>query len=136
MEDYLKEAVGIAKAQAAVRNMTAEDIALMVRRLAFGIKGLAERGRQPADAIPHPPIDPKKAIKERTITCLESGRRFKILTRRHLARYGLTPEEYREKWGYAKGTALCSKSLARERRQRIKALKPWEERRKAGAAPA
>ena len=66
---------------------------------------------------------------------LESGQPFKILTKRHLAHYGLTPEQYREKWGYPKNTPLVCKALQRERRKKMQDMKLWEKRTK-GAAPA
>jgi predicted transcriptional regulator len=99
MDDYLKEALEIVKAQASVRTMTEEEIASMVRRLADNIKGIAEGAVPAGEAGAAVPADPKKAVREKTIVCLESGKSFKILTKKHLAKYGLTPDEYRAKWG-------------------------------------
>ena len=42
MDDYLKEALEIVRAQASVRNMTEEEITSMVRRLADSIRAIAE----------------------------------------------------------------------------------------------
>lgn len=128
MESYIKEALEIVKAQASVRVMTDEEITDMVSKLAAGIKGISE-GESPALAAQDPAMDPKKAIKEKTITCLESGKQFKVLTKKHLAKYGLTPDEYREKWGYKKGTPLVCKALQRERRKKMKEMRLWEKRK-------
>jgi predicted transcriptional regulator len=78
-----------------------------------------------------PAVDPKKAIREKSVVCLECGKSFKVLTKKHLASHGLTPEEYKEKWGYKKGTSLVAKGLARERRKKMKDMKLWEKRRSA-----
>ena len=64
---------------------------------------------------------------------MESGKSFKVLTRKHLAKYGLTPEEYREKWGYPKGMPLVCKALQRERRKKMREMRLWERRGKAKA---
>jgi len=128
MESYIKEALEIVKAQASVRVMTDEEITEMVSKLAAGIKGISE-GEGTAMAPQDPAMDPKKAIKEKTITCLESGKQFKVLTKKHLAKYGLTPDEYREKWGYKKGTPLVCKALQRERRKKMKEMRLWEKRK-------
>lgn len=128
MESYIKEALEIVKAQASVRVMTDEEITEMVSKLAQGIKGISE-GESPAMAAQAPAMDPKRAIKEKTITCLESGKQFKVLTKKHLAKYGLTPDEYREKWGYKKGTPLVCKALQRERRKKMKEMRLWEKRK-------
>lgn len=130
MDDYLKEALEIVKAQASVRTMTEEEITSMVHKLSSGIQSISE-GLNEADAVQQePPVDPKKAIREKSIICLESGKSFKVLTKRHLAKYGLTPDEYREKWGYPKKTPLVCKSLQRERRKKMKDMRLWEKRKK------
>ncbi len=130
MDDYLKEALEIVKAQASVRTMTEEEITSMVLKLSNGIQNISEGMSEAETAAQEPPVDPKKAIREKSIICLESGKSFKVLTKRHLAKYGLTPEEYREKWGYAKKTPLVCKSLQRERRKKMKEMRLWEKRKK------
>ena len=45
-----------------------------------------------------PAVSVRKSITPDFLICLEDGKRFKSL-RRHLRRIGLTPEQYREKWG-------------------------------------
>ena len=56
---------------------------------------------------------------------------LKVLTKRHLITHGLTPEQYKEKYGYKKGTSLVAKSLARSRRKTMQDMKLWEKRKKA-----
>jgi len=128
MEDHLKEALEIVKAQAGVRTMTEEEITSMVQKLAEGIKNVVEGGV--AEEAQRPAVDPKKAIREKSIINLEDGRPYKILTKKNLARFGLTPDEYRAKWGYKKGTPLICKGLQRERRRKMKDMRLWEKRTK------
>ncbi|MDD4731914.1 MAG: MucR family transcriptional regulator [Desulfovibrio sp.] len=130
MEDHLKEALEIVRAQASVRTMTEEEITSMVQNLSTGIKSIMEGGEIPGTEQQEAPVDPKKAIREKSIICLESGKPFKVLTKRHLAKFGLTPDEYREKWGYPKNTPLVCKSLQRERRKKMKEMRLWERRTK------
>ncbi|MDY7001517.1 MAG: MucR family transcriptional regulator [Thermodesulfobacteriota bacterium] len=128
MEDHLKEALEIVKAQAGVRTMTEEEITSMVQKLAEGIKNVVEGGV--TEEAQRPAVDPKKAIREKSIINLEDGRPYKILTKKNLARFGLTPDEYRAKWGYKKGTPLICKGLQRERRRKMKDMRLWEKRTK------
>ncbi|WP_432734690.1 MucR family transcriptional regulator [Maridesulfovibrio sp. FT414] len=130
MEDHLKEALEIVKAQASVRTMTEEEITSMVQKLSDGIRRISEGMQDKISSEPTPTVDPKKAIREKSIVCLESGKSFKVLTKRHLAKFDLTPDEYREKWGYPKNTPLVCKSLQRERRKKMKDMKLWEKRKK------
>ena len=134
MENYLKEALEIVRAQASVRTMDEDEVISMIKNLSEGIKQIVEEPAAPGTTpVEEPPVDPKKAIRDKSIICLESGKAFKVLTKRHLAKHGLTPDEYREKWGYAKGTPLVCKSLQRERRKKMKDMKLWERRTKKNA---
>lgn len=128
MEEYLKQALEIVKAQASVRTMTEEEITSMVSKLAKGIRAVSEGQLDIEEQAQEPPVDPKKAVRERSIICLESGKPYKVITKKHLAKYGLTPEEYREKWGYPKKMPLVCKSLQRERRKKMKEMQLWKKR--------
>lgn len=128
METYLKEALEIVKAQASVRTMTEEEITTMVKKLSEGIRAISDSCGE--DVEEPDAIDPKKAIKEKTITCVVCGKSFKLLTKKHLASHDLTGDEYRERCGYKKGTPLVCKSLQRERRKKMQDMRLWERRGK------
>ena len=130
MDDYLKEALEIVKAQASVRVMTEYDIMALVRRLSTGLKNISEGDASMVDDVLETGVNPRKSIKEKSVVCLECGKSFKILTRRHLAAHDLEPAGYREKWGLKKDTPLVSKGLQRERRKKMKDMRLWEKRRK------
>lgn len=53
-----------------------------------------------------------------SIECLECGRRFRMLTGRHMATHGMTQEEYRARWGLPRGAALAIREV-REARSAI-----------------
>ena len=127
MEDYLKYALEIVKAQASVRNMTEEEINSMIMTVTRGI-ATAVSEEQAAGQEQEPPVDPAKSIKEKSVTCLECGKQFKVLTKKHLGMHGLTPEEYKEKWGMKKGASLVAKSLSRSRRKKMQDMKLWTRR--------
>lgn len=135
MDTYISLALDIVKAQAKVRTMTEEEITSMVTRLAAGIRQI---DTDEPSAEPQPeaatPMDAKKAVRERSIICLESGKSFKVITKKHLAKFGLTPDEYRAKWGYPKGMPLVCKGLQRERRKKMREMKLWERRGKTSEA--
>jgi len=131
MDEYTLAALDIVKAQATTRPMTQDEIVSMVRALSSGFKSI-ESGQPvaPPCEAGTPAMDPKKAIREASVTCLECGKSFKVITKKHLASHGLTPEEYKEKYGYKKSQALTCKSLARERRKTMVGMKLWERRTK------
>ncbi|KAB1441238.1 MucR family transcriptional regulator [Pseudodesulfovibrio senegalensis] len=127
MEEYLKQALEIVKAQASVRTMTEEEITSMVQKLSAGIQAIAEGDSLEAEE--KMACEPQKAIREKSIICCVCGKSFKILTKKHLASHDLTPAEYREKFGYKKNFPLVCKSLQRERRKKMKEMKLWTKRK-------
>jgi len=46
-----------------------------------------------------PAVPVKKSVFQDHIICLEDGKSFKSLKRHLQAHYGLTPDQYRQKWG-------------------------------------
>jgi predicted transcriptional regulator len=129
MDDYLKGALELVKAQASVRPMTVEEIISMIKSLAVQLQRIASGAPQSVEdaAVPEDQ-DPMRTIKEKSVTCLECGKTFSIITKRHLVVHGLTPEEYRKKHGFPKKTPLACKALVRARRAKMKDMRLWEKR--------
>lgn len=131
MDDYVKQALEIVKAQAGVRTMTEEDIVNMVGSLANRLRNLGGEEGVSAGSAENVDMDPKKAIREKSVICMECGKSFKVLTKRHLALHDLSPAEYKQKYGYKKSTALIAKGLARERRKKMQDMRLWEKRKRS-----
>mgnify|MGYP006294347335 CR=1 FL=1 len=131
MEEHVQEALEIVKAQASVRNMTEEEISSMVKSLSQSIKAAAEGGDSTptTSAKQEPAVEPKKAIREKSVICLECGKSFKVLTKKHLATHDLTPEQYKQKWGFKKNQALIAKGLARDRKKKMQEMQLWKRRK-------
>ena len=129
MEEHVSMALEIVKAQAGFRSMTEEEICTMIQGLSTAIKRLLDVNDAP-DAAQFDMAAANRAPKDNSILCLECLKPFKMLTHKHMATHGLTPVEYREKWGYAKDAPLICKSLQRRRRKKMKDIKLWEKRRK------
>jgi len=84
----------------------------------MGLTGIATG--EIGDKAQEPAVDPKRAIRKKTITCVECGQTFKTITKRHLESHGLTPAEYKEKWGYPKHQPLSCRETAKARSERMK----------------
>jgi len=68
-----------------------------------------------ASGTPEPAIPVKKSITDDFLICLEDGKKFKSLKRHLRSKYGLSPEEYREKWGLPYDYPMVAPSYARKR---------------------
>ena len=126
MDDYLKQAIELVKAQSSVRVMQEEEMIAMIRTLTASLRNLEQASVEEIEEPVMP--EPSKSIKEKSITCLECGKSFKLITRKHLAKHGLDADAYRRKWGLKSDTPLVCKSIQRVRRKKMKDMKLWEKR--------
>lgn len=88
------------------------------------------------EEVRKPPVPIKKTIAEDFLISLEDGKRYKSL-KRHLTKQGLTPDEYRAKWGLPSDYPMVAPSYAVMRSQLAKASglgrKPGQKRGKQKA---
>lgn len=76
------------------------------------VDGTKTNGRgMPAKA----PVPIRKSITPDYIVCLEDGKKLKMLKRHLRTVYGLTPEEYRAKWGLPLDYPMVAPNYSRQR---------------------
>lgn len=73
-----------------------------------GVVTVQEAAREPAVPI-------KRSVTPEFIVCLEDGKKFKSLKRHLRTRYGMTPEEYRAKWGLPHDYPMVAPNYAKAR---------------------
>ena len=78
-----------------------------------------------------PAISAKKSITADYIICLEDGKKFKSLKRHLRTQYGLSPEDYREKWGLAADYPMVAPNYAEARSNLAKKMGLGQQRRRA-----
>ena len=72
-------------------------------------------GPAPAPALPTPAVPIRRSVFPDHIVCLEDGKKLKLLKRHLQASYGMTPEQYREKWGLPADYPMTAPSYASHR---------------------
>jgi predicted transcriptional regulator len=87
----------IVSAYVAKNRLPQGGLADLIESVSRSIHKLGEPAAEP-DANRPPAVNPKKSVHADYIVCLEDGRKFKSM-KRHLALHGLTPQQYRVKWG-------------------------------------
>jgi predicted transcriptional regulator len=104
----------------------------------FGVsvfKALKEAGSG-KDAAKHDPAVPVgKSVFRDHIVCLECGNRFSTLKRHIRTEHGLTPEEYRQRFGLGLLYPLVAADYAERRSAMAKQLGLGRKRAADGAAP-
>ena len=80
-------------------SIPSEDVGGLVIRVHGALARLGEGPQEAATEKATPAVNPKKSVFPEYIVCLEDGKRFKSMKRHLSASHGLTPAEYRQKWG-------------------------------------
>lgn len=86
----------------------------------------------PAPEPLKPAVPIKKSIEPDFIVCLEDGRRFRSLKRHLRTAFGMTPEEYREKWGLPVDYPMVAPNYAEVRSKLALQAGLGQSRRRAG----
>ena|SRR5690349_21351825 len=79
---------------------------------------------------PKPPVPIKKSVHNDYIICLEDGMKFKSLKRHLMTHYGMTPEEYREKWELPADYPMVAPAYAEARSRLAKQMGLGQGRKK------
>ncbi len=69
-----------------------------------------------------PAVPIRSSIKPDFIVCLEDGKKLKMLKRHLMTRYGMTPDDYRTKWGLPADYPMVAPNYAEQRRQLAKSI--------------
>ena len=65
---------------------------------------------------PEPAVSIRSSVKKDHIVCLEDGKKFKMLKRHLMSEYGMTPDEYRVRWGLPADYPMVAPSYSERRR--------------------
>ena len=84
--------------------------------------GAIEKGDMSASQTKTPAVPINKSITDDYIVCLEDGKQLKTLKRYLSTHYGLTPEDYRKKWGLPAGYPMVAPNYARRRSELAKKI--------------
>ena len=69
-----------------------------------------------------PAVSIRSSIKPDYIICLEDGKKLKMLKRHLMTHYGMTPDDYRAKWGLPADYPMVAPAYAEQRRELAKAI--------------
>ncbi len=84
--------------------------------------GKLTAGASLPEARPDPAVPVRRSITPEYIICLEDGKKLKMLKRHLKTAYGMTPEQYRERWGLPADYPMVAPNYARQRSKLAKQI--------------
>jgi predicted transcriptional regulator len=110
--DLLRMTTTVVSAYLRNNPLPPSDLSTIIRtvhgQLAELRQGRTEEPQRPAVSI-------KKSVTPDYLICLEDGKKLKMLKRHLRTAYGMTPEEYRAKWGLAPDYPMVAPNYAKQR---------------------
>jgi len=120
-------------------SVAADEVSALIQSVHGTLAGLGSGGAT-AEARPEPAVSVRSSVKRDHIVCLEDGKKMKMLKRHLMTDHGLTPDEYRARWGLSSDYPMVAPDYAEKRRDLAKKIglgrKPGQKRgrRKKAAA--
>ena len=114
-DEILSMTTQIVSAYVSHNNLSGSEIPEVIRSV-YATLNAQKSGEAAATQAPKKPaVTIRKSITPDFIICLEDGKKLKMLKRHLRTTYGLTPEEYRAKWGLPADYPMVAPSYAAQR---------------------
>ena len=110
----------IVSAHVGANAVTGGDVAGLIQSVFDTLSGLGTVDAAPAALTPAVPI--KRSVTDDYIICLEDGKKLKMLKRHLMTAYGMTPEEYRTKWGLKPDYPMVAPNYSAKRQELAKKI--------------
>lgn len=120
----------IVTAHVANNNVDGQTLPSLIESVYGALAGLGAEEEE--DNRPEPAVSVRASVKSDHLVCLEDGKKMKMLKRHLMTDHGLTPAEYRARWGLAADYPMVAPEYAETRRRLAKEIglgrKPGQKR--------
>ena len=103
----------IVAAHVSNNSVAISDLSLLINNVHAALSGLGDA--PVVEEKPVPAVSVRASVKPDYIVCLEDGKKLKMLRRHLMTHYGMTPDDYRAKWGLAADYPMVAPNYAEQR---------------------
>jgi predicted transcriptional regulator len=122
----------IVSAHVSNNSVAVNDLATLIQNVHNALAGLGQVQEEPV-AKQEPAVSVRSSIKPDYVVCLEDGLKMKMLKRHLMTDHGMTPEQYRQKWGLGADYPMVAPNYAEQRRTLAKKIGLGTKRRRGPA---
>jgi predicted transcriptional regulator len=112
--DLVSLTADITSAYVGNNKVASGDVAHLIASIHNALQG-ALLPAAPEPAKPEPVVSIRASVKPDSITCLECGKKSKMLKRHLQTAHGVTPTEYRQKWELPRDYPMVASAYAAQR---------------------
>jgi len=121
----------IVAAHVSNNNVAVEDVPTLIQNIYGALATLGQKAETPAAPL-EPAVSIRSSVKPDSVTCLECGKKMKMLKRHLSTDHGLSTDDYRARWGLGSDYPLVAPNYAEKRRELAKKIglgrKPGQKR--------
>ena len=120
--DLLKLVSEIVASYVSNNPVPVSELPAMIRSVHATLGGLTGVASYDGVTTQKPSVPIKKSITPEFLICLEDGKKLKMLKRYLRSRYGLSPDQYRSKWGLPADYPMVASNYAAQRSEFAKKI--------------
>ena len=120
-ETLIELTADIVAAHVGANSVALGDIPTLIKNVHAALAGFGTPAAEP-EVVQEPAVSIRTSIKPDYIVCLEDGKKLKMLKRHLMTRYGMTPDDYRVKWGLPADYPMVAPNYAEKRRALAKEI--------------
>ncbi len=94
--------------------LSSAELPKLINQVFVSLAGLSSKSSSQSER-PQPIVPIKRSITADYIVCLEDGKKLKMLKRHLKTAYGMTPDEYRDRWGLPADYPMVAPNYAAQR---------------------
>lgn len=95
--------------------VTTDEVASLITNVYSALSRLGADAA-PDEPAPEPAVSVRSSVRRDHLVCLDCGRKMKMLRRHLSSEHGMSPQEYREKWGLNADYPMVAPDYAETRR--------------------
>ena len=111
----------IVAAHVSNNSVAVSDVSTLIGNVHAALAGLSATAAAP-EIFLEPAVPIRNSVKRDYIVCLDDGKKLKMLKRHLMTHYGMTPDDYRAKWGLPADYPMVAPAYAEQRRELAKAI--------------
>ena len=120
--DLLALTADIVSSHVANNSVALADLPALIGNVHGALAGLGAPAAEVPEPEQKPAVSIRASVKPDATTCLEDGKKFKILKRHLSADHGMTPAEYRAKWNLPADYPMVAPAYAEARSAMAKTI--------------
>jgi predicted transcriptional regulator len=128
--NYIGLTAEIVSAYVSNNTVASADIPALINQVHTALLRVTSGEAQASSEPLKPAVPIKRSINPDFIVCLEDGKKFKSLKRHLRTQYGMTPEQYRDKWSLPADYPMVAPNYAAARSQLAKQMGLGQQRRR------